>query len=750
MSSPSRLFAALFASGFSGALWAQTVPAADQVPASRAGGEVVVLSAFEVSSNKDVGYRASNSISGSRIDTPIKDLPFALQAFTQEFVEDLNPRELFDVVRFAPGVTMRSEDFQSGNARFSIRGFDMGAYATLRNGLPGPALFDAANIQRVEVVKGPASFLYGQLAPGGLVNVISKRPLGYASTTIRAEVGTDDYYRAVLDTSAPIGDSGLAYRLTGSWTNDFRYYDPYKSEQGVIAPSLSWRFKNVASITVDYERLVKHEDPPLAMKPNMFFINGAAVPIGPFYPLPKEFNIVNNADYRDSKMDNLVIEANLKLGAHWDARAAYSDQRRDITYKAHGIFGAGTGATASADVPATPTQPAILRQDANARRPRILNDNGSADTFQLEAVGKYKFQGVSLRVLAGWNYEEATVGGWNRQVPVALWRRPWDLSNPATWDRVTENPLSDYQLLSDTVADVETSAYYVGTTFGFLNDRLLALGGARRTDTENSSLNLINGVRGRTFQTDATTPQVGAMFKVSPALGLFASYSESFVPNNNLLRINGNPTTPALPTEGEGYEAGAKLDLLEGKLSGTVTVFQVENTNLVQTLASFDPVTGGSTFNDFQSGVQESDGVEVDMVWTPNDQFQLYVSYSHQNPVYKDNPQNRALEGKLLQSATKNLANVWMKYRLTGGLKGFYVAGGANWQSKQQQRQEDPNLFFPAYALFDAQIGYQTKIGGRDTTIELAGKNLTDKEYFPSNNSRGQLRRFILSISTRL
>jgi iron complex outermembrane receptor protein len=94
---------------------------------------------------------------------------------------------------------------------------------------------------------------------------------------------------------------------------------------------------------------------------------------------------------------------------------------------------------------------------------------------------------------------------------------------------------------------------------------------------------------------------------------------------------------------------------------------------------------------------------------------------------------------------------MWAKYRFSGEeLKGAYIAGGITWQDKQQVRLENPDLFYSAYALFDLQVGYEYKWRGRPCTIELAGKNLTDESYLPSNNSRGQPRRLILSFSTRL
>ncbi|RYH61849.1 MAG: Plug domain-containing protein, partial [Alcaligenaceae bacterium] len=117
----------------------------------------VRVSPFEVSAYLDSGYRASNSISGSRFDTPVRELPFAIQAFTESFIQDQKPRYIFDVARYSPGVTYRSNDFNEGNANLAIRGFAVSAtpgnVQILRDGLHGPSVFDFTNIARVEVVK---------------------------------------------------------------------------------------------------------------------------------------------------------------------------------------------------------------------------------------------------------------------------------------------------------------------------------------------------------------------------------------------------------------------------------------------------------------------------------------------------------------------------------------------------------------------------------------------------------------------
>lgn len=180
----------------------------------------VNVSPFDVSTHLDNGYRASNSVSGSRFDAPIRALPFAIQAFTESFIDDQKPRNIFDIARYSPGVTYRSNDFNEGNANLAIRGFAVSAtpgnVQILHDGFHGPSIFDFTNVSRVEVVKGPASFLYGQVAPGGIVNVITKSPQSRFAATADATYGSFGQYRFDADLTGPATEK-LFYRIATSY-----------------------------------------------------------------------------------------------------------------------------------------------------------------------------------------------------------------------------------------------------------------------------------------------------------------------------------------------------------------------------------------------------------------------------------------------------------------------------------------------------------------------------------------------------
>src|SRR5215510_4218491 len=168
--------------------------------AAATGDDVVKLSEFQVTTSADKGYRAGNSVSATRIDTPIKDLPFAISAFTPQFISDIGARDLFDVVQYAPSVTSAGREFNAGNSVYTIRGFDQ---SPQHNGFVGEAYIDTVSVERVEVVKGPSSVLYGQVAPGGTVNYITKRPAARPFAVWNGQVCSRNFWRTPRDLHQP-------------------------------------------------------------------------------------------------------------------------------------------------------------------------------------------------------------------------------------------------------------------------------------------------------------------------------------------------------------------------------------------------------------------------------------------------------------------------------------------------------------------------------------------------------------------
>ncbi|MCC5023332.1 MAG: TonB-dependent receptor plug domain-containing protein [Candidatus Synoicihabitans palmerolidicus] len=186
--------------------------------------DLVKLSPFKISVESDEGYRSENSVSGTKTNTEILKTPQSIQVINNSFIADQQALVMADALRYTSGVT---EGNNSRGDRFEMRGFTTGI--PFKNGFrdTGRAPRDTANMDRIEIAKGPASVIMSRTSPGGAMNILSKVPQPVASTTLEAQVGSDSFKRAVLDTTGPVGDGRLAYRLTGAWQASGSHVDTF-------------------------------------------------------------------------------------------------------------------------------------------------------------------------------------------------------------------------------------------------------------------------------------------------------------------------------------------------------------------------------------------------------------------------------------------------------------------------------------------------------------------------------------------
>lgn len=735
----------------------------------------VRVSPFEVSTRMDTGYRASNSVSGSRFDTPIQNLPFAIQAFTDSFIKDQKPVNIFDVARYSPGVTYRSNDFTEGNANLAIRGFAVSAtpgnVQILRDGVHGPSIFDFTNISRVEVVKGPASFLYGQVAPGGVVNIITKNPQSKFAATADARYGAYGQYRFDTDVTGPASNT-LFYRLASSYDHDIDYWNPYDAHSWDVSPSLLWQPSERLSVSLKYENFRKEEQPQLMQKPG-YGTQAGVVPTpsdpnlsGVDVPnLPDHWNSMSNADFRDSQTHNLSTWIDFKADDHWNLRTGYSHLEYEVDALFSGNLGMANNQT--------------LMQGRRVRKQTYTNRD---DTVEIQSVGNYNFGWTSLHLLFGGQYvirrfdnraaqaaNDPALGSNPTASPLPL----WNLGDPNTWNRDVTVPVSALTAnATDQTSEYVDKSVYSGTTLGFFDNRLLVLAGGRLPSTKSRLTTRLTSQSQPEITASAVTPQYGVLYKLTPGLSAFATYAESFVPGSQMLNNPDGTSTPAAPTEGQGYDIGIKADLFGGRVSSTLTYFDIVNKNIVNDLATTN-AAGSVVVSNVQSGEQRSQGIEWDATAKVTDNWQAYLSYSYmdaritefsgndaavlaQDPLTLDatgqaNYKNvKRFHNAPLQMSAPHLANLWTRYDFgTEKLKGLYLGGGVNFVYDQTLLPDSPKFAHQTYALLNAMIGYSWKMGGHGMNVNLMGKNLADEHYRPSQSTRSRPREFLLSFSLR-
>ena len=754
--------------------------------------DVIKLNEFQVSTTADKGYRAGNSVSATRINTPIKDLPFAISAFTQQFITDVGARDLWDVVQYAPSVTSAGREFNAGNSVYNIRGFDQ---APQHNGFVGEGYIDTVSIERVEVVKGPSSVLYGQVAPGGTVNYITKRPGAQASTSVNAQAGTQSFWRTSLDVNQPLVGKTLLFRFNGAWENGFEYIKPGEQQTTVLAPVVTWRPVEKLSLTVDYQWFSRRETPPSAqIKPNIEIValpgaNGllptGGVLVKPdnsdpgflsYYPLPRDFNYLSNNDNRASDFESVNAELTLKLSDHWSARANFNWNKRAVKQKLTGFGNVfitvptryyPTGATlpisaanyliaATAfanDVLNNPNVAVEAPQAQLPRRKRLQEQFDTAKTSQVELAGNYTLAGATLKPLLGAFYNESKGIGRQRQSGAAAFPHfpVWDIKNPSTWDYTTDFDPAALPFSTNSRSVRRNSAAYGVMNASFFKERLSAVAGVRYNKSSGSTDNFLNAAGSLAkVSSSKTTPQVGLGWKATSDLMVYASYSESYVLNASALTFQGVPVGPAKPTTSKGYEAGIKTDFLDGRISSTIAVFQIDQRDRILGFNSFN-AAGATVTNSLQGTLDRSNGIEAELTWSPADNWQVYLSGAITDIRTKQVPAGEEVFlGSHPEATVKDLANLWTRYTFkSGGIKGLWVGGGFNYTGDKAQRSNNPKLFLPGEILWNSAIGYDWKWNNRPTSVVVNWQNMADIEYFPANQQRGLPGRAVLSATTK-
>lgn len=841
----SALLGLTLASLVSPAALAQSAP-----PSNPINEEPVTLSTFQVTTTADRGYRAGNSVSATRIDTPIKDLPFSISAFTEQFITDIGALELLDIVTYAPGVTSGAKEFTQGNNRYSIRGFD-GDVTPQRNGFVGNRYVDSANIQRVEVVKGPSSLLYGQITPGGTVNYITKRATNKDFIRVKGQVGTDEFWRAEVDVNRTMADGKFNARIIGAYENSLAWADPSGGDNDLLAGSFSFKPVKNAVLFLEFETYHRRQTPLVGMKPNLSVsgFNSASATNYPnlvdraraqayvdvgnlnlgflnYPPLPKDFNYVGRNDYRNSSFNSINAELNLKLSDNWNARANFGWNDFKISNKLTGLAeftvtpAAAYLATAGQsrftfrdELRANPTavlaDPTKTATAVLTRRKRLEESMGDSYSYQAEIAGKIQLGAVTLKPLVGAFLSKVGSGSFRREStanpPVGTANsattpgqhfQPWNWNDRSTWvntDDYNVDTIPGINSFND--AEGEDSAYYGVVTASLFQDRLILIGGARYNETWTVNTNLLPTTTtppgaatvGDKFEAQKTTPQFGAGFKLRPDVLLFASYSESFfIEDRSLTSFNpaynpslpSGPTnrvtisTPAEPTTGTGYEFGVKTDLLAGRVSSTLSWFHLERENRV---LRFRETAPDGTFPTItrQGTVDQSEGFEFEVTWSPLDNWQVYatlslmdiktvkgtfpsiITYSTDAAVQAAyvaayNEARELILNAVPEGSAETLATLWTRYTFnTGALKGFWVGAGFVHTDEKAQRTANPTLFLAASTIFDATVGYDWKMNDQEWSANLAWKNIEDEEYFNANQSRGNPGRVLLTVATK-
>ncbi|WP_341530424.1 TonB-dependent siderophore receptor [Nostoc sp. UHCC 0302] len=640
-----------------------------------------------VTGDRDDDYNALNATTGTRTDTPLRDIPQSIQVIPRRVIEDQQVIRLDEALNNISNVIAGGFD-TSSEARYTIRGFD-----------DAPILIDGfrqygfaevpetANLERVEILKGPASILYGEIQPGGIINAVTKKPLAEPFYEAEVQFGNYGLIRPRIDLSGPLSDDpSVLYRLNFSYLNNesFRGFDQ-NFEQFFVAPVLAWKLGENTDFTIDVQYSNRRRP-----------FDAGLVASGDRVVDVKRDRIINEPDdYIERTFVSTGYSLEHRFSDNWTLRSGF----RYATTRVY------------SDKLTIPT--GFDETTGIVDRVYALDDFYSDDySLQSNVVGKFATGGIKHTLLFGLDLNRtnsSTFSQSNFFTPSQL-----DIFNPVYG--ATPRTALDV-LLIDRESITDRLGIYLQDELAFF-DNLKLLAGIRYETVEQQITNRASLFYpgGDTSQfNDAWTPRVGIVYQPLKEVSLYASYSQSFNPNIDSFDVNGNPLQPE---QGEGYEVGVKTELLQGKLSATLSYFDITKQNVATPDLNF-PGLGISV----ATGEQRSRGIELDVSGQILPGWNIIAAYAYTDAEVTAD--NNIPVGNRLSGVPRHSASLWTTYEIqSGNLQGLGFGVGLNYIGEREGDLEN-SFGLDSYFLTNAAIFYR-----RDNwRFGLNFKNIFDVDY---------------------
>ena len=638
------------------------------------------LPEVKVREQKDEGFAAREAPGVTRSDLPLLDVPASVKVIPRAVIDEQQALRLDQAVRNASGVV-----FTDGGegTNFSSRGFGI---TTFRDGFRrteftegdlNRAEQDTYNVERIEVLKGPASALFGRSNSGGLINIVTKRPLASPVGQVNLTMGSFDFRRATVDVGNALApDSGLAVRLNAGYEEANSFRDEVESRRGLFAPSLSWRLDRGTTITFfgEYANVRQTPDVGLPRRGNQVL---SGLPPSRFLGEPSD------RDESEVREGRVLVER--EMGA-WFFRAGLSKGTIENT----SFF----------------TRGASLQADGRTLNRTIIDSGFKSEDemLQLEALGKLHFWGLAHRVTLGFDAGTRETTSLFNSAPA----NPIDIFDPV-YGRT--GPTGAFFRFSQ-LLEQDLAGAFAHDTISLGEHWKVALG--LRFDRFKQSPSAGNPGALPAREYNRTSPRAGLVYQPQSYLSWYVAYDKSFqVPNGFPLQFDGTPLEPQRSTL---REAGVKAEWLGGRLVSTAALYRIDRTNV----GTRDLQNPG-----FQVaiGEQRSEGFELDLSGEVSPGWKIIAGYGYtEAEIVKD---NAVAPGRIPPGVPRHAASLWTSYEVQGGdFRGLGFGVGAYYLS---ERQGDANNTFqvPSYIRLDGAVFYKVS---RVLTARLNVYNLNDRE----------------------
>lgn len=649
------------------------------------------------------GIVARQSATGTKTDTAILDTPQSIAVVPRQQIELQGAQTIAEAIRYTSGTQGQLYGAASVfDTEVRVRGFIAPRYLDgLR--LPYDTTIQFAQprtepygLERIEILKGPASGIYGQASPGGILNMVSKRPTTEQRGEVEVQTGSFDRIQGAFDVSGPIDQNReFLYRIVGLARDSDTFVDRNKEQRYFIAPSFTWQPTTDTSLTVlasaQRDRLDGQVHQYLPAYGTLFPNPNGRIPVGTYTGEPSFDRIgydqaMIGYEFRHRFNDVVEFRQNLRVAS--------------VDIDMYSMRNAGTlcpiaGGNVACYLPGVvpPVDPAqrITLRDANFV-------GGSTKNFAIDNQLQADFNTgwVHHTVLAGLDYQKTTVDTDYRGTFPGF---PIDVYNPV----YGATPLPTKATLIPFI-NTSTDKDQLGV---YLQDQIkldrwnLVLTGRHDQASAETANRLANVIVPQ--DDSAFTGRVGLNYVFDFGLAPYISYSTSFEPVAGL-SLTSATGQPFKPTTGEGVEAGIKYAPPGMRMLFTAAVFDMTQKNVVVNTPTFVP---------FQVGAIRVKGVETDFRASITDNFDIIAGGSHIIPVVEEHI-NPAIVGKDVASVNRDSAFLWGFYKFTGGpVAGLGLGGGVRYTGGLWG--DDANLIrVPGYTLFDAVLTYDFSYLNRD------------------------------------
>lgn len=663
-----------------------------------------------------------------RGDVPLKELPQSVQVISSEMLADVGITRLDAALDLASGVT-RQNNFGGIWDAFAIRGFagdENVPSGVLVNGFNAGRGFggprDASNVDRIEVLKGPNSALFGRGEPGGTVNIITKKPQFDTQGSFTISAGSFETVRAEGDFTSPITDS-IAFRVNGAYTNSDNFRNVLSNTRYTVTPSILINFSEKTKLSYELEYI----NVRTPFDRGVIAVNGqlGLVPRSRFFGEP--------GDGRN-KITALSHQVQLQhdFAKGWSALLGFG--YRDTSFSGF-----------SSDAEITPGRQLLYSGGTLLSRQRRFRDYDTRNlVVRGEISGKLNTGSLVHHILIGADYDEFDIDQIQLRFRPPLiaaqqagtFGNTIDIFNPVYGSLPTPGPFRDLIekqrawgiYLQDQIDVTDQLKVRLGGRYDHFKPRIFFRSGDFQAIDQSTVPDTFTRF----------SPQAGVVYEFSPMFSLYASYGEGFRPNTGTAApIETTPGQARLvrvfePETTKAYEVGAKFATADEKISGTIAVFEIKKNNVL----TADPANPGFSL---ALGSARSRGVEVDLTGELPGEIRFWASYAYLDAEATEDandPNGFGLlirKGDPLLNIPKHSGNLLLTKDFKIGDDTLQIGGGVNYISKRLGETGVTSFRLPSYTLVRAFASYEVS---ESFKIAAEVDNLFDKHYYPSAYSR--------------